>query len=86
MALRDRMAIEDHIASDNPLAAAELDEEFELKAELARSNPTLYKVGRVKGTREIVVRPHDLMVYRVTPQAVEVLRVLHTALRWPKKG
>lgn len=85
-ALEDRAAIVDYIASDNLLAAVDLDSEFQLKAERACANPGLYKAGRVAGTREIVVRPHYLMVYRVTPQTVEVLRVLHTALRWPKKG
>ena len=37
----------------------------------------------MKGTREIVVRPNYAMVYRVSPEAVEVLRVLHAAQQWP---
>ena len=45
---------------------------------------TLYKSGRVKGTREIVVRPNYVMVYRVTGKVVEVLRVLHVAQQWPR--
>ena len=62
---------------DIPLAV------LEAKAESARQRPTLYKPGRVKGTREIVVRPNYAMVYRVSPEAVEVLRVLHAAQQWP---
>lgn len=30
-----------------------------------RQRPTLYKTGRVRGTREIVVRPNYVMVYRI---------------------
>lgn len=83
MALADRDAIMAYIAQDNPTAAVELDLAFEAKAEGARHRPTLYKPGRVKGTREIVVRPAYAMVYRVTGDLVEVLRVLHAAQQWP---
>ena len=83
MALADREAIMIYIAQDNPSAAIELDLEFEAKAQSARLRPKLYKPGRVRGTREIVVRPNYVMVYRVTGTLVEVLRVLHAAQEWP---
>jgi addiction module RelE/StbE family toxin len=83
LALADRVAILNHIAKDNVRAAIELDQEFEAKAEMARRRPELYKVGRVKDTRELVVRPNYVMVYRVLPDAVEFLRVLHAAQQWP---
>lgn len=83
MALADREAILSFIAADNVSAAVALDIQFEEKAEMARQRPTLYKPGRVKGTRELVVRPSYVMIYRVLPDAVEILRVLHTALQWP---
>ena len=83
MALADRDAIMVCIAQDNPTAASDLDLEFEAKAESARLRPKLYKAGRVRGTREIVVRPNYAMVYRVQCDVVEVLRVLHAAQQWP---
>lgn len=83
MALADRDAIMVHIAQDNPTAAIELDLEFEAKAENARLRPKLYKAGRANGTREIVVRPNYVVVYRLVGDVVEVLRVLHTAQQWP---
>ena len=86
MALADLDANMVHIAQDNPTAASDLDLEFEAKAESARLRPKLYKAGRVKGTREIVVRPNYVMVYRVQRDVVEVLRVLrvlHAAQQWP---
>ena len=83
MALNDRDTIMACIAQDNPKAAIDLDLEFEAKAENARARPTLYKTGRVKGTREIVVRPSYDIVYRVSANVVEMLRVLHAAQQWP---
>lgn len=83
MALADRDDIMVYIAQDNPVAAIDLDLEFEAKAENARLRPKLYKAGRVKGTREIVVRPNYVMIYRITGDVVEVLRVLHAAQQWP---
>ncbi|MCX8518183.1 MAG: type II toxin-antitoxin system RelE/ParE family toxin [Rhodoferax sp.] len=86
MALADRDTIMDYIAQDNPTAAIELDDEFEAKAEQARQRPTLYRTGRVKGTREIVVRPNYIMVYRIEDQGatLAVLRVLHAGQQWPR--
>lgn len=44
------------------------------------------RVGRVKETRELIV-PHlpYLVVYRVIDSAIQVLRVLHEAQRWPRQ-
>ena len=83
LSLADRDAIMEYIARDNPTAAIDLDLQFEAKAESARQRPKLYRPGRMKGTREIVVRPSYVMVYRVTGDLVEMLRVLHAAQQWP---
>jgi addiction module RelE/StbE family toxin len=85
-ALADREAIMDYIATDNPLAALTLDDNFEAQAELARQQPKLYKLGRVQGTREIVVQPNDVMVYRVEADTLAVLRILHARQQWPAHG
>jgi toxin ParE1/3/4 len=83
MALEDRAAIMDYIGQDNPAAALQLDEDFEAQAEQARGSPALYKPGRVKGTREIVVRSTYVMVYQVEGEAITIVRVLHSAQQWP---
>lgn len=85
MALADRDTIMEYIARDSPGAAVALDDDFEAKAEQARQRPTLYRTGRVAGTREIVVRPNYVMVYRIEDAGgtVVVLRVLHAAQMWP---
>lgn len=84
-ALADREAIMDYIAQDNPAAAIALDDEFEARAEQARQRPTMYRIGRVRGTREIVVRPNYVMVYRIEDDGdtLAVLRVKHAAQQWP---
>jgi addiction module RelE/StbE family toxin len=85
MALADRDAIMDYISQDNPIAAAELDDDFEAKAAQAQQRPTLYRTGRMRGTREIVVRPNYIIVYRIEDKGntVAMLRVLHAAQHWP---
>ncbi|EBQ8602458.1 type II toxin-antitoxin system RelE/ParE family toxin [Salmonella enterica] len=83
MALMDRENIMDYISQDNPQAAIDLDDEFETAAERARGNPDMYKPGRVKDTREIVVRPHYILVYQTEESVLTVLRILHAAQQWP---
>ncbi len=82
-AVEDRVSIMDYIAQDNPAAALELDEEIEAKTNALVSHPKLYKPGRMKGTREMVIPPNYVVVYRETPAEVTVLRVLHAARQWP---
>ncbi len=86
MAIADRDTIMEHIAADNATAAVELDAEFEAHADHACRTPTLYKPGRIKGTREIVVHPNDVMIYRVEAAAIVIVRVLHAAQQWPTAG
>lgn len=86
MALADREAILDYIAKDNLAAAIALDDEIEAKAEQARQRPELYKPGRVRGTREVVIRPNYVLVYRIEDEGgtLSVLRVMHAAQQWPR--
>ncbi len=44
--------------------------------------PNRGKPGRVPGTRELVIPPF-IIAYRVSREAVEILRVLHGARNWP---
>lgn len=85
IARADRDKIFDYIAQDNPQAALDLDEDFEAKAAMAAQRPKLYRAGRMRGTREVVVRPNYVMVYRVVEadDAIDILRVLHAAQQWP---
>ena len=73
----------DYIAQDPPLAALELDELIELKVEQLLERPQLYRAGRKRGTWEMVVHPHYIVIYRMSQDLVEILRVKHSARQWP---
>jgi len=79
----DLLAIIDFISDDNPDAAQKLKDDVEAKAAKLATRPKLYRLGRVPGTREMVVRPNYLVVYAVGLEAVTILRVLHAAQQWP---
>ncbi len=83
LAREDRASIMDYIAQDNPVAALELDESIEDKTNALVDHPKLYKPGRMKGTREMVIRPNYVVVYRETGDEITILRILHAARQWP---
>ena len=83
-AAADLMAIVDYISNDNPDAAQALKEDIEAKVLRLRENPRLYRIGRVDGTREMVVSSNYIVVYTDNPNAVIILRVLHAAQQWPR--
>jgi len=82
-AIADLLAIIDYISDDNPDAAQALKDEIEDKTSQLPDHPQMYRVGRVDGTREMVVRPNYIVVYAETPKTVIVLRILHAAQQWP---
>jgi toxin ParE1/3/4 len=45
--------------------------------------PYLYRVGRVDGTREMVVHPNYIVVYRVELDCIRIARVLHSRQQYP---
>lgn len=80
----DLLEIVAYIADDNPDAAQELKDEIEDKAAKLPDHPKLYKLSpRVKGMRELVVRSNYVLLYRETPELVEVVNVLHARRKWP---
>lgn len=83
LAYEDRASIMEYIAQDNPVAALELDEDIEAKTNALIDHPKLYKPGRLKGTRELVIRPNYVVIYRESKTDVAILRVLHAAQQWP---
>jgi addiction module RelE/StbE family toxin len=82
-ATSDRRKIIAYIAEDSPKAAIELGDLFIQKAAQLDQFPMQGRIGRVKGTRELVVHPNYILIYRILPQTVEILRVKHTAQHWP---
>lgn len=81
-AVQDRAAIFEHFEAENPLAAVKTDERIAASVERLRTFPERGRTGRVPGTRELVTYPY-ILAYRVGPDAVRILRVLHGAQQWP---
>lgn len=84
-ALRNRFDQLDYIAEDNPLAAADQDDEIERQVNMLQDHPKMGRPGRVKGTRELVISGTAfVLVYRLKgQQRIEVLRLLHGSQLWP---
>lgn len=75
-----------YIATDNPRAAAEFVLYLRDSAAMLAEHPDMGRPGRITGTRELVVtRFPYILPYRVRAGAVEVLRVFHTARKWPER-
>lgn len=79
----DLLAIIEYIADDNADAAQRLKDEIEAKVAKLPGYSKRYRVGRMPGTREMLVRSNYLVIYTEDARAVTVLRVLHAAQQWP---
>ena len=82
-ALQDRMDIWDFIATDNPAAAARMDDLFSDSATRLAEHPKLDRPGKIVGTRELVVHKHYRLVYEISDDTVYLLTLIHTARLWP---
>jgi toxin ParE1/3/4 len=79
LAVADLDEIVTHVAQDDVRAAIALGDTFERRIAGLVEHPRLYRSGRVRGTREMVVHPSYVVVYRVKRDEIEIIRVLHTA-------
>jgi toxin ParE1/3/4 len=75
-----------HIAQDNVTAAYAVFDAIQQQVNLLAEHPKLGRVGRVKGTRELVISgtPY-ITAYKISGEAIYILRVLHGARNWNKQ-
>jgi len=79
--LRDIAA---YIAQDNPDAADCVTDRIVAATETLSTFPSIGRPGRIDGTRELVVSGTPYIVpYRIRPDRVELIAVLHGAQQWP---
>jgi plasmid stabilization system protein ParE len=71
------------IAERNAIAAAALQDLIGACAERLVEHPFMYRPGRVNGTREAVVHPNYILVYRITAEAVEIVNLVHARRQYP---
>lgn len=75
-----------YIARESPRMAAEFVLHLRDSAAMLADHPNMGRPGRIAGTRELVVtRFPYILPYRVRGSTVEVLRVFHTARKWPDR-
>jgi addiction module RelE/StbE family toxin len=75
-------SIIDYIDDRNPQAVRRLHREIEAVVLSLPLNPLMHRLGRVDNTREIVVHPNYLIVYRII-EHIEVLSVIHAKREYP---
>lgn len=85
-ALRNVEQAHGFIAKDSPGAAHAVVGRIGAAVQQLVDFPFSGRPGRVKGTRELVViRTPFIVAYRVRGEIVDVLRVIHGAMRWPRR-
>ena len=82
-ALADLEGIMAYIAARSEPAAERLQSAIEACADGLIQHPFLYRPGRAEGTREAVVHPNYILIYRVGAEAVEIVRVVHSRQQYP---
>jgi toxin ParE1/3/4 len=77
----------EYVNEQNPQAAINLSDRIESATDILADHPRSGRLGRRRGTRELIVtRTPYVVIYRVEPSEVVVLRVLHGAQMWPPRG
>jgi len=75
----------EYLVAENPGAATKIIQRILSATEVLSQRPNIGRVGRVEGTRELVITKTPYIVaYRVRGGHVEILAVLHMARRWPE--
>lgn len=80
---QDRLDIWDYIATENPLAAARMDELFDHAGDSLVEQPNMGKGGIIPGTRELIPHESYRLVYEIKQETVWILALVHTARSWP---
>ena len=84
-AINDLVALRADIEQDDPAAAQRVALHIVQNIEtLLPSTPEMGRPGRVPGTRELVMPKTPFIVpHRLVGNTVQILRIFHSARRWP---
>jgi toxin ParE1/3/4 len=79
-----RQELRVRIDKGKPAAAIRIVGEIERHTRLLRDTPEIGRLGRVAGTRELVIaRTPFVVIYRIRNREIQILRLLHVAQWWP---
>lgn len=73
----------DFIAERSPQSASHLFDEIERVVSQLPQHSYLYRLGRVADTREIVVHPNYILVYRIAVYEIQIVSVVHSRQQYP---
>jgi toxin ParE1/3/4 len=84
-AIEDLSSLRAYVAEESPAGARRIVLRILHAVEhLLPDNPHMGRPGRVPGTRELVIpRTPYIVPYRVKRDVIQILRVYHSARRWP---
>lgn len=82
-ALEDLLEITDYISEQSIFAGAKMEELFIDSAQKLSGAPYIGRIGKVAETREFVVHPNYILVYKIEIGEVHIIRVLHARQMYP---
>jgi toxin ParE1/3/4 len=84
LALSDLQGVWEYIALDNEAAADKTVSHIQAMVDGLETHPYLGRIGRVSGTRELVILGTPFVVaYALLGDEIEIIAVLHGARQWP---
>ncbi len=85
-ARQDLLDIYRYLVPRNPDAARRMQAIIRAKAGALEAAPYIGRAGRIESTRELVITGTPfVVVYRVIPEGVQILTVVHGAQDWPRE-
>jgi plasmid stabilization system protein ParE len=86
LAIADLDSAYEYVAAEEPTAAEGLIDRIEEATSILARYSSAGRIGRVAGTRELVVTGTPFILpYRVGKNVVEILAVIHGSRKWPEK-
>ena len=82
-AVLDMRVIGRRVAVDSPVSARRLLLRIIAKVQTLATFPEIGQAGSRAGTREMVVHTKYLVVYRIFPDGIHIIRVKHSARKRP---
>lgn len=77
--------IADYMALKNPLIAHKILKLIETKCQALKVQPGLGRVGRIEGTRELILADYPyILVYQYDNESLVLLNVVHSRMSFPK--
>src|SRR3990172_5531453 len=84
IALQDLRHLHEYISEDNTLAASRMGVRIQDATQRLKKHPQMGRPGPVQGTRELVIAGSPyIVVYILRDSEIQIVAVIHSAVRWP---